>query len=83
MAGLAHYPSAYRPWIVPLATTPATRSMRIKQSVHELLVSCERTNRLLGHSGQYQTVRRAMRELRERGLIASVIGKGTYVTAKP
>jgi len=27
----------------------------------------------------YQTVRRAMRELRERGLVASVIGKGTYV----
>jgi GntR family transcriptional regulator len=30
----------------------------------------------------YQTVRRAMRELRERGLVASVVGKGTYVTAK-
>lgn len=27
----------------------------------------------------YQTVRRAMRELRERGLVASVVGKGTYV----
>jgi len=28
----------------------------------------------------YQTIRRAMRELRERGLVASVVGKGTYVT---
>ena len=27
----------------------------------------------------YQTVRRAMRELRERGLVASVVGKGTFV----
>jgi GntR family transcriptional regulator len=27
----------------------------------------------------YQTIRRAMRELRERGLIASVVGKGTFV----
>jgi DNA-binding GntR family transcriptional regulator len=27
----------------------------------------------------YQTVRRAMRELRERGLIVSRIGKGTFV----
>ena len=27
----------------------------------------------------YQTVRRAMRELRGRGLVASVVGKGTYV----
>jgi GntR family transcriptional regulator len=27
----------------------------------------------------YQTVRRTMRELRERGLVASVIGKGTFV----
>ena len=27
----------------------------------------------------YQTIRRAMRELRERGLISSVVGKGTYV----
>jgi GntR family transcriptional regulator len=27
----------------------------------------------------YQTVRRAMKELRERGLVASVIGKGTFV----
>jgi GntR family transcriptional regulator len=31
----------------------------------------------------YQTVRRAMRELRERDLIVSVIGKGTFVTRKP
>lgn len=31
----------------------------------------------------YQTVRRAMKELRERGLVASVIGKGTFVTGKP
>ena len=28
----------------------------------------------------YQTVRRAMRELRERGLVVSRVGKGTYVT---
>jgi DNA-binding GntR family transcriptional regulator len=27
----------------------------------------------------YQTVRRAMRELRERGLIISRVGKGTFV----
>lgn len=27
----------------------------------------------------YQTVRRAMKELRERGLVASVVGKGTFV----
>jgi DNA-binding GntR family transcriptional regulator len=27
----------------------------------------------------YQTVRRTMRELRERGLVASVVGKGTFV----
>jgi GntR family transcriptional regulator len=31
----------------------------------------------------YQTVRRAMRELRERGLVASVVGKGTFVTREP
>jgi len=31
----------------------------------------------------YQTVRRAMRELRERGLVASVVGKGTFVIARP
>jgi DNA-binding GntR family transcriptional regulator len=29
----------------------------------------------------YQTVRRAMRELRERGLIVSVVGKGTFVAS--
>jgi GntR family transcriptional regulator len=28
----------------------------------------------------YQTVRRAMRELRERGLVVSRVGKGTFVT---
>jgi DNA-binding GntR family transcriptional regulator len=27
----------------------------------------------------YQTVRRTMRELRERGLVVSVVGKGTFV----
>jgi len=31
----------------------------------------------------YQTVRRTMRELRERGLVASVVGKGTFVIAAP
>jgi DNA-binding GntR family transcriptional regulator len=31
----------------------------------------------------YQTVRRAMRELRERGLIVSRVGKGTFVSARP
>lgn len=31
----------------------------------------------------YQTVRRAMRELRERGLVVSRVGKGTFVTAPP
>jgi len=30
----------------------------------------------------YQTVRRTMRELRERGLITSVVGKGTFVTER-
>jgi hypothetical protein len=29
----------------------------------------------------YQTVRRTMRELRERGLVARVVGKGTFVIA--
>ena len=28
----------------------------------------------------YQTVRRAMRELQERGLVVSRVGKGTFVT---
>lgn len=28
----------------------------------------------------YQTVRRTMQELRERGLVTSVVGKGTFVT---
>jgi GntR family transcriptional regulator len=27
----------------------------------------------------YQTIRRAMRELRARGLVASVVGKGTFI----
>jgi GntR family transcriptional regulator len=31
----------------------------------------------------YLTVRRAMRELRERGLIITVQGKGTYITEPP
>jgi GntR family transcriptional regulator len=31
----------------------------------------------------YQTVRRAMRELRERGLVVSRVGKGTFVSARP
>jgi len=30
----------------------------------------------------YQTVRRAMRELQERGLVVSRIGKGTFVAAR-
>ena len=29
----------------------------------------------------YQTIRRAMRELPERGLIVSVVGKGTFVAS--
>lgn len=29
------------------------------------------------------TVRRAVRELRERGLVRTVVGKGTYVIAHP
>jgi DNA-binding GntR family transcriptional regulator len=31
----------------------------------------------------YQTVRRAMRELRERGLVVSRVGKGTFVASAP
>ena len=31
----------------------------------------------------YQTVRRAMRELRERGLVVSRVGKGTFVSGLP
>jgi GntR family transcriptional regulator len=31
----------------------------------------------------YLTVRRAMRELRERGLIVTTQGRGTYVTRRP
>jgi len=30
----------------------------------------------------YQTVRRAMRELRERGIVVSAVGKGTFVATK-
>jgi DNA-binding GntR family transcriptional regulator len=30
----------------------------------------------------YQTIRRAMRELRERGLVESVLGKGTFITKR-
>ncbi|MFF3879252.1 GntR family transcriptional regulator [Streptomyces sp. NPDC001978] len=29
------------------------------------------------------TISRAVRELRERGLVRTVVGKGTYVSAKP
>ncbi len=29
----------------------------------------------------YQTVRRAMRELRERGLVVSRVGKGTFIAS--
>jgi DNA-binding GntR family transcriptional regulator len=31
----------------------------------------------------YMTVRRAMRLLRERGLIVTVVGRGTFVTEDP
>ncbi|WP_395109761.1 GntR family transcriptional regulator [Actinomadura sp. SCN-SB] len=31
----------------------------------------------------YLTVRRAMQELRERGLIVTVVGRGTYVSRRP
>lgn len=31
----------------------------------------------------YQTVRRTMAELRERGLVISVVGKGTFVSKEP
>jgi DNA-binding GntR family transcriptional regulator len=31
----------------------------------------------------YQTVRRAMRELQERGLVVSRVGKGTFVAQRP
>lgn len=31
----------------------------------------------------YQTVRRAMRELAERGLVVSRVGKGTFVASRP
>lgn len=31
----------------------------------------------------YMTVRRAMKELRERGVVVSVHGKGTFVTDSP
>ncbi|HLN69093.1 MAG TPA: winged helix-turn-helix domain-containing protein [Streptosporangiaceae bacterium] len=30
----------------------------------------------------YQTVRRAMRELRERGLVVSRVGKGTFIAGQ-
>ena len=39
---------------------------------------------LAGHYGvAYGTIRRAMKELRARGLVLSVPGRGTFVTAKP
>jgi DNA-binding GntR family transcriptional regulator len=31
----------------------------------------------------YQTVRRTMRELQERGLVVSRVGKGTFVAPRP
>jgi len=31
----------------------------------------------------YQTVRRTMRELSERGLVVSRVGKGTFITSGP
>lgn len=31
----------------------------------------------------YMTVRRAMKELRERGVVVSVHGKGTFITEQP
>jgi DNA-binding GntR family transcriptional regulator len=31
----------------------------------------------------YQTVRRTMQELRDRGLVVSRVGKGTFVTGPP
>ena len=38
---------------------------------------------LAGHSGvAYGTIRRAMKELRARGLVLSVPGRSTFVTAK-
>jgi DNA-binding GntR family transcriptional regulator len=38
---------------------------------------------LTGHYGvAYGTIRRAMKELRARGLVLSVPGRGTFVTAK-
>jgi DNA-binding GntR family transcriptional regulator len=39
---------------------------------------------LATHYGvSYGTVRRAMKELREQGLIATIHGRGTYVAQKP
>jgi DNA-binding GntR family transcriptional regulator len=31
----------------------------------------------------YSTIRRAMRELRERGLVESIWGKGTFIVERP